>query len=74
VPSAVLEEVLWLYRERYFDLNVKHFHEKLGDLGYYVGYRISKAYYENSCDKRQAVRDVLNIRDFQDFFRRSRYA
>jgi transposase len=29
VPSAVLEEVLGLYRERYFDLNVKHFHEKL---------------------------------------------
>jgi len=29
VPSAVLEEVLRLYRELYFDLNVKHFHEKL---------------------------------------------
>jgi transposase len=29
VPSAVLDEVLRLYRERYFDLNVKHFHEKL---------------------------------------------
>lgn len=29
VPSAVLEEVLRLYRERYFDLNIKHFHEKL---------------------------------------------
>lgn len=29
VPSAVLEEVLRLYRERYFDLNVRHFHEKL---------------------------------------------
>jgi transposase len=29
VPSAVLEEVLKLYREQYFDLNVSHFHEKL---------------------------------------------
>ena len=29
VPSAVLDEVLRLYRERYFDLNVRHFHEKL---------------------------------------------
>lgn len=29
VPSAVLSEVLRLYREQYFDLNVKHFHEKL---------------------------------------------
>jgi transposase len=29
VPVAVLEQVLGLYRERYFDLNVRHFHEKL---------------------------------------------
>jgi len=27
---ATLERVLELYRERYFDLNVRHFHEKLG--------------------------------------------
>ncbi len=29
VCLAVLEEVLRLYQDRYFDLNVKHFHEKL---------------------------------------------
>jgi transposase len=29
VPLAVLERVLALYREKYFDLNVRHFHEKL---------------------------------------------
>src|SRR6202045_2649273 len=29
VPVATLERVLQLYRERYFDLNVQHFHEKL---------------------------------------------
>jgi transposase len=29
VPLATLERVLELYRERYFDLNVRHFHEKL---------------------------------------------
>jgi len=29
VPLAVVERVLELYRERYFDLNVCHFHEKL---------------------------------------------
>ena len=29
VPLAQVEEVLGLYRERYFDLNVQHFHEKL---------------------------------------------
>lgn len=47
--------------------------DRPGDLGYYMGYKISKSYYQNSRDKRQAVRDVLNIKDFQDFFRRSRY-
>src|SRR5262245_8027161 len=29
VPVAVVEQVLGLYREKYFDLNVSHFHEKL---------------------------------------------
>jgi transposase len=29
VPVATLERVLELYRERYYDLNVQHFHEKL---------------------------------------------
>ena len=29
VPLAIVEQVLGLYRERYFDLNVRHFHEKL---------------------------------------------
>ena len=29
VPMAVLERVLELYREKYFDFNVRHFHEKL---------------------------------------------
>src|SRR6202158_2563328 len=30
VPLAVVEKVLGLYREKYFDMNVQHFHEKLG--------------------------------------------
>jgi transposase len=29
IPLVVLEQVLRLYREKYFDLNVQHFHEKL---------------------------------------------
>jgi transposase len=31
IPVATVEEVLRLYREEYFDLNIRHFHEKLGD-------------------------------------------
>src|SRR5207248_5726545 len=29
VPMALVEQILGLYREKYFDLNVRHFHEKL---------------------------------------------
>ena len=29
VPLALVEQVFALYREKYFDLNVRHFHEKL---------------------------------------------
>jgi transposase len=43
VPSAVLDEVLRLYRERYFDLNVRHFHEKLSsEHGFSVSYTWTK--------------------------------
>ena len=43
VSSAVLEQVLKLYRERYFDLNVKHFHEKLTrEHGFTVSYTWTK--------------------------------
>ena len=39
VPLATCEEVLRLYQEKYFDLNVRHFHEKLGqEHGLAVGY------------------------------------
>jgi transposase len=31
VPMEQAEQVLGLYREQYFDLNVRHFHEKLGE-------------------------------------------
>jgi len=43
VPSHVLEEVLRLYCEQYFDLNVKHFHEKLiQQHGFSVSYTWTK--------------------------------
>jgi hypothetical protein len=39
VPVAVVERVLGLYRDRYFDLNVRHFHEKLqGEHGIQLSY------------------------------------
>jgi transposase len=32
VPLDQLEQVLQLYRDKYFDFNVQHFHEKLRDV------------------------------------------
>ena len=41
------------------------------DLGYYVGYMITQAYYRNAKDKRQAVHDILNIQDARAFYEAS---
>jgi hypothetical protein len=42
-----------------------------GDLGYWVGYRICKAYYQHAKDKRQAFRDILEISDPKLFLAKS---
>lgn len=44
---------------------------KPGDLGYWVGYRIVKSYYQHASDKRQALRDILQMRDARAFLARS---
>jgi hypothetical protein len=41
------------------------------DLGYWVGYRICKAYYQHARDKRQAFRDILEISDPKLFLAKS---
>jgi len=45
--------------------------ERPGDLGYWVGYRICKAYYEHSPDKRAAVRDIIQMTDPHAFLAKS---
>jgi len=37
--------------------------EKPGDLGYWVGYRIVKSYYQHAPDKTQALREILQMTD-----------
>src|SRR5262245_19704849 len=37
--------------------------EKPADLGYWVGYRIVKSYYLHAADKRQAIREILQMTD-----------
>ncbi|WP_339793298.1 DUF2268 domain-containing putative Zn-dependent protease [uncultured Imperialibacter sp.] len=43
------------------------------DLGYWMGYQIVKAYYEKTEDKKKAVKEMLTIKDFDKFVRKSGY-
>ena len=54
----------WLY-------NGRGTPERPGDLGYWVGYRIAKAYYLKAKDKKAALRDIIEVRDPKAFLARS---
>lgn len=41
--------------------------ETPGDLGYWVGYRIAKAYYQQAADKEAAFREILGLEDAKAF-------
>ena len=49
----------------------------VADLGYYMGYEIAKSYYQNSIDKEQAIREIIEIENkketIQKFFKKSEY-
>jgi hypothetical protein len=45
--------------------------DKQGDLGYWVGYRIVKSYYEHASDKRRAFREILQMTDPKAFMAKS---
>lgn len=45
--------------------------ERPGDLGYWVGYRIAKAYYRQAKDKRAAVREIIELDDAKAFLAKS---
>jgi hypothetical protein len=43
------------------------------DLGYWIGYKIIKSYYMKTKNKMDAVKDILNIQDFNQFLIDSEY-
>lgn len=45
--------------------------DKLGDLGYWVGYRIVKSYYQHAPDKSRAVREIIQMNDPSAFLAKS---
>ena len=47
--------------------------DRPNDLGYWMGYKITKAYYDNMEDKKKAIFDILNISNFNAFLEQSKY-
>jgi len=45
--------------------------EKPGDLGYWVGYRIVKSYYQHATNKKAALSEIINVSDPHAFLARS---
>lgn len=75
-----IEKELWLeFKDR---MNEKDYSGWLysaangrpNDLGYWMGYKISKAYYDQAPDKKKAIDDILHIKDFNRFLDQSGYA
>lgn len=46
--------------------------QKPADLGYWVGYQICKAYYEQASDKQKAIYEMLHIQDYKKFLATSK--
>ncbi len=47
--------------------------ERPNDLGYWMGYKIAENYFKKSVDKRKAVKEILEIKDYKAFLKRSGY-
>ncbi len=47
--------------------------DRPADLGYYIGYKICESYYKEAADKKAAIRGILQIENFKDFLRASKY-
>ena len=50
----------WLYESSGKD-------ERPADLGYWIGYKITKQYFDKTPDKKQAIYEILNISDYEKF-------
>jgi hypothetical protein len=45
--------------------------DKSGDIGYWVGYRIVKSYYQRATDKQAAIREIIEMKDPKAFLAKS---
>lgn len=42
-------------------------------IGYYVGFKICESYYQNAKDKKQAIKDIVEVTDCEEFFKKIKY-
>lgn len=74
------EKELWLefkermLREDYTGWLYSSSEGRPNDLGYWMGYKITQSFFENSPDKAKAMEEYFHIRDFEKFLAKSRYA
>jgi|GEM_PF-1005628 len=57
----------WMYNQEIEEKGIP------SDLGYYIGYKICEAYYNKQADKKKAVKDILEVRDYELFLKESEY-
>jgi uncharacterized protein YjaZ len=43
------------------------------DLGYWIGYKITEQYFKNAGDKKKAIEEILDIKDYKEFLKKSGY-
>lgn len=75
------EKLIWtdfkkeMYLDRAYNWIANSEQETAGkpaDLGYWVGYQICKAYYEQAKDKKKAIYEMLHIQDYKKFLEQSK--
>lgn len=57
----------WLY-------NGDSVKDRPADLGYFIGYRITEAFYDRAPDKEKALEAIFHVQDFKAFLQDSHYA
>ena len=77
-----VEEALWSeFQAEMTSTNVSNWlfnagssSERPADLGYYIGYKIAEYYYEQQVDKTTALKELLEVRDANEFLTKSDYS
>jgi hypothetical protein len=45
--------------------------DRPNDIGYWIGYKITKEYFKKSEDKKQAIKEIVDIKDCKEFLCKS---